>query len=292
MCDKGCGLVFTTEFGLPQLAGQFTFMWQVFLRKSHMRVKILNDRLLIFCFAAITLFLPPCPMCTFPLSFLYKATQAHTHTRTEHGEKNLPPPALHPITLLLWERFWLICIDCYGPFSIPGALEQETPPKKLSLLIHQSSTCQTLAQENCHKFFFLLFSSWQITVMSQTVRREQWSAFCLPFSIANWILCNPSEHACTVEVSHHRWTSTTDTIATTGKKTNTTCQSFTDTSYRAWNCSLTPYTPTTTLFHSLLSPQLRHVGLHLEMEKSEGCHLFLFWSFSYGKPNISKHYSV
>lgn len=90
MCDKGCGLVFTTEFGLPQLAGQFTFMWQVFLRKSHMRAKILNDRLLIFCFAAITLFLPPCPMCTFPLSSLYKATQAHTHMHRTWGKKSTP----------------------------------------------------------------------------------------------------------------------------------------------------------------------------------------------------------
>lgn len=90
MCDKGCGLVFTTEFGLPQLAGQFTFMWQVFLRKSHMRAKILNDRLLIFCFAAITLFLPPCPMCTFPLSSLYKATKAHTHTHRTWGKKSTP----------------------------------------------------------------------------------------------------------------------------------------------------------------------------------------------------------
>lgn len=155
MCDKGCGLVFTTEFGLLQMAGQFTFVWQVFLRKSHMRVKILNDRLLIFCFAAITLFLPPCPMCTFPLSFLYKATQAHTHTHRT-WRKNLPPScsaSYHSAALgeVLADLHWLLWAFLYPRCS--GARK-----KNLSLLIHQTSTCQTLAQENCHKFFFLFFS--------------------------------------------------------------------------------------------------------------------------------------
>lgn len=259
MCDKGCGLVFTTEFGLLQMAGQFTFVWQVFLRKSHMRVKILNDRLLIFCFAAITLFLPPCPMCTFPLSFLYKATQAHTHTHRT-WRKNLPPLLLCILSLCCSGRgFGWSALIAMG-LSLSPVLWSK---KKKTESSHSSN--QHLPDSSPRELpqvfflvFFLLFSSWQITVMSQTVRREQWSAFCLPFPIANWILCNPSEHACTVEVSHHRWTSTTDTIATTGKK--------------PWNCSLTPYTPTTTLFHSLLSPQLRHVGLPLE--KREGCHLF------------------
>lgn len=217
MCDKGCGLVFTTE-----LAGQFTFMWQIFLRKSHMRAKILNDKLLIFCFAAITLFFPPCPMCTFPLSSLYKATKAHTHTHRTWGKKSTPLLLCILSVCCSGRGFGWSALIAMGLSLSLVLCSKKKKTKKRSLLIHQTSTCQTLAQENCHKFFFLfvflLFSSWQITVMSQTVRREQWSAFCLPFSIANWILCNPSEHACTVEVSHHRWTSTTDTIATTGKK--------------------------------------------------------------------------
>lgn len=169
----------------------------------------------------------PAP-CVHSLCLPCTKQQKRTHTRTEHGEKNLPPScsASYQSAALgevLADLHWLLWVFLY-----PWCSVARKKTKKRSLLIHQTSTCQTLAQENCHKFFFLffflLFSSWQITVMSQTVRREQWSAFCLPFSIANWILCNPSEHACTVEVSHHRWTSTTDTIATTGKKNKTQIQ--------------------------------------------------------------------
>lgn len=125
MCDKGCGLVFTTE-----LAGQFTFMWQVFLRKSHMRAKILNDKLLIFCFAAITLFFPPCPMCTFPLSSLYKATKAHTHTHRTWG-KNLPPScsASYQSAALgevLADLHWLLWVFLYPWCSVARKKTKKT----------------------------------------------------------------------------------------------------------------------------------------------------------------------
>lgn len=155
-----------------------------------MRVKILNDRLLIFCFSAISLLLPPCPVCTFLLSSLYKATQSRTQS-TE--TTSTPPFALHPITVLLWEMFWLICIDCYGPSPHPWCSGAKKTPKKLSFLIHQTSTCQTLSQEDCHKFLFnpppSLFCFLLDKYCSCDVPNSQKGAviwfFCPPFSITN-----------------------------------------------------------------------------------------------------------
>ena len=80
--------------------------------------------------------------------------------------------------------------------------EKKKKDSELSL-IHQTGTCQTVAQENrvsSPSFSpsptpVSLFSPWQITVMSQPVRGEWWSAIRPPFSIKRWTHSNPSEHA-------------------------------------------------------------------------------------------------
>lgn len=111
-------------------------------------VRRLNDRLLIFSFLNVPFFPHSMPHVHMPSSSLFcKATQAHTAHRNNLYLHSAP----HSITLLLGEQFWLIYIDCYGPFSIPGAPEQRNP----SLLIHQTSTCQTLAQEKKTSVSFL-----------------------------------------------------------------------------------------------------------------------------------------
>lgn len=52
------------------------------------------------------------------------------NTGTHNTQKqSLSPFAPHSITLLLGEQFWLIYIDCYGPFPIPAAPEQKKKSK-------------------------------------------------------------------------------------------------------------------------------------------------------------------
>lgn len=90
-----------------------------------------------------------------PFQPFLSSPSPHAPSLTHHQNNLEPRSAPHSITQLLGEQSWLIYIDCYGPFSISGTPEQKEKEKSPSLLIHQTSTCQTLAQENNHPF--LLF---------------------------------------------------------------------------------------------------------------------------------------
>lgn len=84
--------------------------------------------------------------------------------------------------------------------------------------------------------FLLLFSPRQITAMSQTVRREWWSAIRPPFPITHWThTVMPLNVRCGSQ-SYPSCTSVTDTVLTLQ---NTTPWSITDTGHHVY-----PHTPT------------------------------------------------
>ena len=109
----------------------------------------LNDWLLIFPFPTISVFRHPCPVRASPLPFLLQSKKgAHTETISI-------PLLLHTLSLCcLGSRFWLIYIDCYGPFSIPGAPEQKKKKKIQAFSFIKLAPARLQPQRTTVSFFF------------------------------------------------------------------------------------------------------------------------------------------
>ncbi len=199
------------------LAIAVTSMWRAVLRKwSYGGGEEIKWQVAYFLLPNHFPLPSPLPSCAHP----HTLSIAEQHRHTQPTETISIPLLLHTLSLCcLGSSFGWSTLIAMG-HSLSLALRSKKNP---SLLIHQTSTCQTLAQEEKTSVSFLffslsppfsLFSPRQITVMSRRVRRERWSAIRPPFPITQWALGNPPEHACTVEVSHHSCTSMTDTVAT------------------------------------------------------------------------------
>jgi len=67
-----------------------------------------------------------------PHSLFLSFAEQQRHTKNRNNVH--PPSAPHAFTLLLGEQFWLIYIDCYGPFSSLGAPEKKKKIQAFSFI--------------------------------------------------------------------------------------------------------------------------------------------------------------
>lgn len=153
---------------------------------------------------------PLCPMRTFPVSFLRRATQVDT----THWDNRCPPSAPHSIIRLLGEQFWLIYIDCCGLFNIPSRPEQKIRAfsfiKPAPARLSPSGTTQV--------FLFLPVLSFRSSTYNCHIPKSQEGIGDLLFvqriTTSHQTLSNASEHACSADVSRHSCASITDTAST------------------------------------------------------------------------------
>lgn len=127
---------------------------------------------------------------------------------------NLYPLLLHTLSLCCEESSfgWSTLIAVGHSLSL--LLRSRKKEKSPSPLIHQNSTCQAQAQENCHQFLFFTPPFPILFVFCSTnichVPRSQGGALICDsatFSITHSTLCKPPEHERTEEVTTavHQW---------------------------------------------------------------------------------------
>lgn len=134
------------------LAIGVTFTWRAVLRKwSYGEGEEIKWQVAYFLLPNHFSLPSPLPPCAHPLLFSF----AKQHRHTQPTETISIPLLLHTLSLCcLGSSFGWSTLIAMG-HSLSLALRSKKNP---SLLIHQTSTCQTLAQEKKRQFLFFFFS--------------------------------------------------------------------------------------------------------------------------------------